>query len=160
MTQHDWSETSFDWKALTEACTFFSINLRRYGRISITSCKEKYGTLRLEYFFWNAHYNEFFNSLLRPGYLFVEHPVWLRHIDMKFAILTQYLGLNWIISQYQRLIFNLVTIRAVKKWPHIQAEMLDDHEFQELLYRSVKNYIGYKDHWIMYPTNQENTDGD
>src|SRR5258708_13423385 len=113
---HEWGDTTFDWEALNDACRFFSNNLRRYGRISISGCKEKYGTMRLEWFCWGAHYNEFFHSLIKPGYLYVDFPVWFRNVDRKIAIVMKYLGVSWIIEQYQRLLFNIITIITVTTW--------------------------------------------
>ena len=143
---HSWGD-DFDWQALNEACTFFSTNLKRFGRISVTGCKEKYGTMRLEFFYWGAHYNEFFQSLIHPGRLYITTPGWLRTIDFKIAAIAGRIGLSYIISAYQRLIFNIVTVLAVKKWPHIQREILDEYEFNELLYNFIKKKINYVCDW-------------
>lgn len=72
-----------------------------------------------------------------------------------FTVRTRVNTLLKLLDGYNRLVFNLVTVRAVKKWPHIQAEMLDDTPFQELLYQRIKKYIGFKDHWITYSPNKD-----
>lgn len=138
MASHDWSEKDFDWKSLEEACDFF-MKLRTIGRIQISGTKEKYGTMRLEWFFWNGHYNEFLHSMIYPGYLHIQWPTWFRRID-QFIItpIAVRIGLCRVITAYQRLVLNIITFIAVKKWPHIKNEILGDWDFDNLLYYWTK----------------------
>lgn len=150
MAHHDWSEVDFDWRGLNEACHFFAKSLKRYGRIQITGCKEKYGTMRLEWFHWNGHYNEFLHSIIFPGYLYIKWPAWMRKIDRFITQIAIGCGLCRALSAYQRLIFNIVTLVAVYRWSHLQEEMLDDLDFDALLYRWVKQDINYVCNWVIH----------
>jgi hypothetical protein len=147
MAYHDWSEINFDWKALNECCDFFATNLRRWGRIQISGCKEKYGTMRLEWFMWNGHYSQFIHSMIFPGYLHIRYPKWMYKVDWIITDIAAKSGISRAVSAYQRLIFNIVTVIAVKKWPHIHDEILDELEFDELLYSYVKKKIKYECNW-------------
>lgn len=100
---HEWG-SNFDFKSLDKACRFFQKYLWILARVKCYT-KEKYGTMRLEYFYY---------------------------CDLKL---------------YKRFIFNLITLVAVKRWPHIQEEITDEYEFRDLLYKWVKKYINYKCYW-------------
>ena len=145
MPIHYWGDEDFDWNALGKACDFFYKHLRRWGRIGCYT-KEKYGTMRLEFFTMSCSpYN-----LIFPGRLSI-HPWWLYHISYKYITpVLRATGIGYCINQYQRFVFNVVTIIAVRKWPHIQAEIVNEIEFQDLLYKWVKKKIGFVDHWMSY----------
>lgn len=147
MTHHDWNEDSFDWHSLGKACNFF-LYLRSIGRVQISSTKEKYGTMRLEFLFWAGHYHEFMHSMIYPGRLFIKWPYLVRLIDMYvFTPIARYSGLCRLVTMYQRLVFNVLTIIAVKKWPHIRYEIMSELEFRDLLYDWTKKKVNYVSNW-------------
>jgi hypothetical protein len=147
---HEWG-SEFDWKSLGKACRFFSTYLRLVGRIQMIGTKEKYGTMRLEWFVWNGHYNELLHAMIYPGQLFIRWPVWMRRIDKVITAFCAKIGICKLISVYQRFIFNIVTLIAVKRWPHIRYEIMDELEFRDLLYSWVKKKTKYICHWTDVP---------
>lgn len=146
MPHHEWGDEDFDWKSLNQACNFF-LKLRTIGRIQMASTKEKYGTMRLDWFFWNGHYREFLHSMIYPGHLYIHWPLWMRKIDEFATVIAKYLGILRLVSCYQRLIFNVITFIAVKKWSHIKDEIMDEYEFNELLYDYTKKKLNYVCNW-------------
>ena len=66
MASHDWSDEKFDWSALNECVDWFPAQLHRYARFNLTSAKEKYGTMRLE-FLGMCHGGLY--GLIWPGHL-------------------------------------------------------------------------------------------
>ena len=147
MATHMWG-SDFDFMSLNLACDFFASNLQKYGRIQITGCKEKYGTMRLEWFFWDGHYQQFVHSAMYPGWLYIQYPRWMYKVDWFITAIANKSGLSWCLSAYQRLVFNIVTVLAVKKWPHLKDEILEELDFDTLLYSKVKKYLNYKCNWV------------
>lgn len=109
---HEWGDEWFRkyGDQLDAAVSFFQRFLNRYARIPCIT-KEKYGTLRLEYF---------------------------------------YLSQNKVFFQYQKFMFNIATLIAYYKWPDIQREILDEYEFDELLYKRIKKHVNYVCYWTHY----------
>lgn len=136
---HEWGDKDFDWKALNEACGFFQRNLQRWARLFCLT-KEKYGTLRLEWFDFGLHG---VLGLINPRIMMWRGSNWVYITNDKITAITRKIGLSWLFWQYQRLIFNILTVIAVKKWSHISAEIVDEYEFEEILYKITKIYIGY-----------------
>jgi len=166
MTKHYWGEENFDWDALYKACRFFDVNLKRWARLCVHT-KEKYGTMRLEY----LGYNEGIYGLIYPGRLWLNYPgptvtkkphksirkyfpeghtyqVGLfRVIDDFITAIARKCGLSRLFYRYQRLVFNIITFIAVKKWPHIKDEIMDEYDFKYLLYDWVKKKVNYVCNW-------------
>lgn len=148
MVEHYWGDPEYDWKSLYEATSWFPTQAQRWGRMCVHA-KEKWGCLRLEYFYWGATLFQ----LVYPGRLVTE-PRWLYDFSYNYARpVLKYSGIGYLIEQYQRLVFNILTIRMVKKWPHLKEELTEDFEFQELLYKRVKKWLDFKDKWVKYNPN-------
>lgn len=122
---HLWGDTDFDWDALGQAVDYVAHNTRRWGRIQMHT-KEKYGTLRI-----NCHYGFTIHGSIWPGYCFKHRycPQWLWSLDLKLQNRFYDRFINpWFIS-YQKWVYKQVFKRAVKKWPHIEAEILDEYDW-------------------------------
>ncbi len=166
MAYHDWSEDDFDWHALNSACNFFSTNIPRYARLCLYT-KEKYGTLRLECFgmghrgiygllhpkaiYWNPkgpyYLKKPSKAMAKLGLMPHMCSIWYT-LNQYSAAIAGFTKLSWLFWQYQRAVFNIVTVLAVKKWPHIQDEILDEPEFDDMLYGFVKRHLNYVSNWV------------
>lgn len=127
---HDWSDTSFDWKALNDAARYIETNCRRWGRIGVWT-KEKYGTLRVSTTgAWALEY-DFLYSLLYPGHIYIKWPKWVRtYIDWPLGKFLRCIGIISLVHKYQLCVLKFFWKRAAKKWPHISDEILDDYEWE------------------------------
>jgi hypothetical protein len=107
---------------------------RRWGRISVTQTKEKYGTARVYCRFGC----EDLHGLFYPGYCFVQLPRWLSKLVgkkvaywiMTFPILQPF---GNIICRYQHKVYRRAYKLAIRKFPHIREEILDCADFGEYL---------------------------
>ena len=145
MTEHLWGDPDHDWESLYAAVLWFPKQLRRWGRVCVHA-KEKWGCLRLEYFYWGPSLFQ----LIFPGRL-TSYPWWFYNFSFKYAQpLLNYSGIGYLIEHYQRLVFNVLTIMMVRKWPHIKDELIEDYDFQQLMYKITKKYLKYTDHWVSY----------
>lgn len=102
----------------------------RWGRIGVTSTKEKYGTVRVYCVFglYSLH------SLIFPRFVFrnPSFPIWLYRLDSK---------ITWRLFRafqrpcvwYQSKIYRLAYQRALKRYPHIKEEILSDADYPEYL---------------------------
>ena len=150
MPQHEWGD-DFDWESLYECVHWFPIQLHRYARFPLTSCKEKYGTMRLE---WLGCTHKGIIGFIRPGHIFFPAPEFLYKFNGLSEIIAHKIGLRRLLWKYQILIFNLVTLRAYYKWPNIIHEITDEDEFAQWLYRPIKKKIGFVCSW--QTTNKDN----
>lgn len=152
---HLWGDDSFDWKGLDDCIHLFYVYCNTYGRIGF-NIKEKYGTMRLDGipFINNLH------SLIWPGYHYTQWDFFgyykkypkirtlMSKIDYYWVpTFLKYTGLGKVLFAYQRLIFNICTLKCVNKYPHLKDEIMDELEFKELLYNWVKNKTNYKCYW-------------
>lgn len=103
---------------------------KRYGRINVTTTKEKYGTARVYCSF--GYYS--LDLLLSPGYVFSRWPKWLRMVDYKvFVPILQCRPVSVCLFWWQRHIYRWAYARTIKKFPHIRAEILDGADYDEYL---------------------------
>jgi hypothetical protein len=167
---HYWGDEDFDWDSLNKVIDLFYTYLPLLGRICVHP-KEKYGTLRLDFFHFLSS-DTAFHSLIWPQYLcsrytskwrwkvkvnlpgfedyYIPWSLWVdRYIFTEILVKTRLIKVFWA---YQRLIFNIVTVIAVKKYKHIKDEILHELEFDDLLYKFVKKSIGYKSNWVKVGT--------
>ena len=133
MTMHSWGEENFDWNVLNDAIHYVVCFCRRWGRLPLHG-KEKWGVMRLEglYFGFSIIW------LIWPGYMYCPKncPKWLWTLDQHLA---HYWPLwnwplyrilfNWWFIPYQVGILKLAHKRAVKKWPHLKAEIMDEYDW-------------------------------
>ena len=121
---HDWSETGFDWKGLNDAGVFIAKYCYRYARLGIW-WKEKYGTLRVSPQWGNSIHN-----IIWPGYCFNQFKYkWMWRFDMYLCYNTWCKYVFNLVYMWQKFILKRAYILAIKKWPHIDREILDDYWF-------------------------------
>ena len=132
MPYHDWSDRSFDWKALHESIKYCMKTWLKYGRIG-SHGKEKYGTFRDHTYFWDGG----LWSLIRPGYVSIGGPVLCfiyfkldRYITKPFTKIT---GLRKLGYWYQSQVYNYAVQKMCKKYPHITDELVADLGRYELI---------------------------
>ncbi len=103
--------------------------LRKWGRISVTQTKEKYGTARVYcHFGWYQ-----LHSITHPGYVYSRFPDWLWRLDCR--VLSRLIAplSRHIVVPFHTWLYRLAYKRALKKYPHIREEILDGADWSELL---------------------------
>lgn len=128
---HQWGDTDFDWEGLDWCINYLNINLTRWGRINVRQTKEKFGTLR-------CYCSLGWYSLLDithpcSGYIHDRcYPEWLITFDI--YILSKIIPyLNYIILPYHKWLYRKLYKDCVKKYPHLQEEILCMADYPELL---------------------------
>ena len=110
------------------AAYFIHRYLVRYGRISVTQSKEKYGTVRVYCMlgYWGFH------SLLNPGHVYVRWPKWLYALDLKIGRPVMQV-LNKLIVPYHKFIYRRAYKKAIELYPSIRKNILCTADFPDLL---------------------------
>lgn len=125
---HSWEDTDVDWVGLSDAAYWIGYRLGKWGRISVSDMKEKYGTVRVYcYFGWTS-----FHTVIYPLHHYSQFPKWLWKLD---CYIGYYLirPLNWIVRPIQSVIYRAVYKEAIRKWPHLAQEILTGADHMELL---------------------------
>ena len=135
MSDHFWGEENFDWSSLQKAVNHYWFWMYHFAGMCLYT-KEKYGTLRLENFWLGKVYLTIY---IKP-YSFSN--ILCKTINTIFP--------QKVIAQYQLLVFNIATLIAIKKWPHIKNEIMDDIYFDDYLYDWVKRKVRYVSNWHKY----------
>ena len=148
---HNWGDDSFDWNALNKAIEiiwWWSTKIGRFGG----QIKEKYGTLRFYAFFSDGT----LYSVCKPGYYYYRWPHQVHKFDL-YVIrrITNFLGIRWLITRWQYFIYNLAYQRAIKKYPHIREEILQNADYLEL----IKGSEDMRAHWVTYRVDGTWVDG-
>lgn len=126
---HDWSDASFDWKALGEAAQYLEKNCIRWGRLGIWT-KEKFGTLRISTTCAFVSEFDMLHSICYPGHAYIRWPRWFRvYIDWPLGRLCHKLRIIHLINKYQVWVLKHFWNKAAKKWPHIKEEILYEMRF-------------------------------
>jgi len=114
--------------ACANAAYFIHQYLVRYGRISVTQSKEKFGTVRVYCMlgYWGFH------DLLSPGRVYVNWPRWLYSLDLKYGHAVMQV-LNKLVVPYQKRIYRKAYKKAVEKYPTIRENILCTADFPDLL---------------------------
>lgn len=150
---HIWGDEWFQKNSLTLRLAirlFQGLNDLLRGPFFLT--KEKYGTMRIEYFMLTPMIDIW---LFRQNVVFIHSPR-LNKIANFLYYVFKYTGINYIILKYQRFIFNLITFVTVKKYPEVKEEILDEFEFEDLLYSYVKKRLSYICNWKTYKRDVKN----
>lgn len=103
---------------------------KKWGRISVTQTKEKFGTARVYTSFgWYG-----LQSITHPGYVYTRYPLWVHSFDI-FVIgkLFRLIQINRVVIPFQKVIYKLAYKRTIKKYPHIKEEIIDGADWEELL---------------------------
>jgi len=132
MPYHNWSDKEFDFKGISDAAEFIGNTLRKYYRVSVRQHKEKYGQVRVylslgwssihdithagyyhtqytkDGFWYNLNYNTTFNSIV-------------------------FGALNLVMIPFHKVVYRWIYKRAVRRWPHLTAEILCSADYPELL---------------------------
>ena len=129
MPTHFWGDKDVDWKGIEDAAYYIESFCKRWGRLGGQS-KEKYGTVR-----FYAQFCFCFLSLTHPGYVhYGPYPKWLMKLDIYYGNKFLYrTGLLWLIHKWQKIVYNKAYQNAIKKWPHLRAEILSDADHVEFI---------------------------
>ena len=128
---HNWGDEGVDWSGISDAAYYIGGFLRRYGRVQVTDMKEKYGSCRVYcHFGWMCLLN-----ITHPGWLFYRpYPRWLMKFDIWcLSGRRAFFYINHVIVPYQKWLYRLAYKKALKKWPHLEMEILDGADWQDLL---------------------------
>jgi hypothetical protein len=130
MPHHEWGEKDFDWNGLDEAVTYISGFCKKWGRLG-GQAKEKWGCVR----FYARFGTYSLLSLTHPNYChYGPYPKWLMTLDIWYGSkILKYTGIRWIFSKIQPIVYNRAYQNALKKWPHLRAEILCDADYLELI---------------------------
>lgn len=129
MSSHLWGEEDFDWKGLDEAGHLIIKTMRLYGRFGTTH-KEKYGTLRLTAYFGELS----LHSLFYPGYIYNQMPKWLWNLDCNYIRpFFEKTRLNYLFVKWQQKVYNYSYQLALRKYPHLRDEILQDCDYPEFV---------------------------
>ncbi len=123
---HLWGDEDVDWQGIGDAAEFIGLGLKKW-RVGVRDWKEKYGTVRVYCSFGLYHWEQ----LVRPGWVSYRWPKWTwkwQSFPRPFFRLINILVVPlhvWCYKRYYR--------KALEKWPHLKAEILDAADFPELL---------------------------
>jgi len=126
---HTWEEQGVDWKGINDAAEWIGSFLVRWGRVSVSDTKEKWGTARVYCRFgWTQ-----LHDLTHPRYAYLQYPKWLIRLDFAvfMPIISRSIG-RWIVP-YHKFLYRLAYKKAIKKWPHLKLEILNGADYPELL---------------------------
>lgn len=129
MVHHYWGEEGFDWQGLDDAISFLYEYCAKWGRFS-GQAKEKYGRACLY-----AQFGFSIHSLIFPKSCYFKHPKfpqWLWNLDCDLH-LNFYPLINKAWIPYQYWIYSRAYLLAIKKWPHLRAEILCGADSPEMI---------------------------
>jgi hypothetical protein len=95
--------------------------------------KEKYGTLRHEFAYCSlvSSFNAL-HDIFYPGYMFYQFPLWFRvYIDRPITKVLNFLKIIPLIQRYQIYTLRKAYENAIRKFPHIEAEIMLDCELED-----------------------------
>lgn len=125
---HMWGDEGVDREGIDSAAAFIGRWLRKWGRIQVTQYKEKFGTVRVYCYFGFSQVH----ALTHPGYMYSRYPRWLWLLDCQVG---RHLvrPLKWVAVPLQKRLYRWRYARAVQRWQHLRAEILDAADWPELL---------------------------
>jgi hypothetical protein len=113
---------------LDEIAHEIGVFCRRWGRISVSQTKEKYGTVRVYCGF--GYYS--LHSLIFPGWVYKhpKFPKWLWSLDIYY--LSSIIGwFHPILYRYQTWIYSMAYWKQIKKYPHLFDEITGSMDWPE-----------------------------
>lgn len=127
---HSWGGDFKYFDDVDKAADYIGRFCRRWGRIGVTTTKEKFGTVRVYCSLgwgWNPIY-----GALKPGYVWYSWPTWFMGFEFW---LTKWFGWTYrdIVCWWHKKVYRQAYQRALKKWPHIRNEILASPDFRDLL---------------------------
>ncbi len=129
MTHHIWGQEGVDWNGISDAASYIGEFLKRWGRVNVTQYKEKWGTVRVYCDLgWYCLLN-----ITHPGYVhYRPYPEWLKRLDI-FCLSRAIRKLNFLVVPFHAWLYRLAYKKAIAKWPHLKAEIIDGADYHELL---------------------------
>ena len=128
---HIWGDGFEYFNDVSKAADFIGDYLRKYGRVSVTQTKEKYGTARVycDLGITNLH------GLLWPGYCYSQWKLdFMWYLEVYFwPKVFRYSGLTRLSTHYHKWLYRRAYKLAIKRWPHIREEILDCADYEEFL---------------------------
>jgi len=140
--EHYWGDDEFDWNGLNDAGTYIGCWLQTGVRMSVTTIKEKFGTLIIYcHFGWSSFYH-----VWRQYYMWV--PKWWPYsLDLWISYNTPILNwLNRIVIPIQKKAYIWRYKKAVEKWPHLYDEIVCCADYGELFDGKLPGFK-YSDYW-------------
>lgn len=124
---HSWGDEDVDWKGIDDAAYYIGCFIATWGRIGVMQTKEKFGTVRVY-----CHLGfSCFHGLVYPWHHWI-HSWWPYKLDLAISgAIAKYV--NYVLYPWQKLVYRQAYKNAVKKWPHLKAEILDCADFYEEL---------------------------
>ena len=102
---HQWGDGFKYFYEVGEAADWIGKFCRKWGRISVTTTKEKWGRACVYCHFGISS----FHSIIYPGYVYNQFPDWLWKLDCNFSRIFWYkkytYPLQWLIQKYQTFIY-------------------------------------------------------
>lgn len=127
---HDWGDEGVDWEGINDAGCYIADYCAKYGRIGGIA-KEKYGEVRyyVSFGYISLH------SLLFPTYHHKHRyfPNWLWILDIYY--ISPFIGkiFGKLLDNWQLKVYNRAYQKALKRWPHLEAEILIGADCPELI---------------------------
>jgi hypothetical protein len=123
----NWSDSLFN--QVSDASYYIGDYIAKWGRIHVSQCKEKYGTVRV---YCNIGYSTLYEFLF-PKHNFIRAPKWLWKIDLFTSYHIYSVLINKLVIPYQKWIYKKAYKKALYIWPHLKEEILCCADFGELL---------------------------
>ena len=120
---HNYGDEDFNaWADIDNAASYIGDLCRKWGRIQVRQCKEKFGTVRV----YCSLYCQSLHDLIFPGYCRVRSPY-------RLWVFPIFRPVQHLVFLYQKFIYRLAYKNAIKKWPNIKQEILCAADFHEYL---------------------------
>lgn len=131
MTYHEWGDEGVDWRGIEDAADWIGSQLSRWGWISVTDTKEKYGTVRVYCTFgWDELHNVIYP---RRHYIQWKRGGLMWHLNYSSIIRGLVGTVGRVVVPYQRWLYRFVYALALRKWKHLAGEILMGADYMELL---------------------------
>lgn len=125
---HRWGDPNFDWEGLDAAGRYIGDWLCQYPRIPVRDIKEKFGTLRI---YCSLGWYQF-HDIMYPRYVYSRFPTWLWKLDCRYGY--RFVALvNPLVTRIHIHAYRWRYRKAIKKWPHLRAEILCAADWPEYL---------------------------
>lgn len=125
---YNWGDENVDWNGINNAADFISDFCRKWGRLGGQS-KEKYGTVR-----FYARFDKLsLHTLIYPGYVYNQFPDWLWKLDCSYLGQVLRFFFEPLFQKWRTEVYNIAYQKALKKWPHLRAEILCSADFPEII---------------------------
>lgn len=116
--------------------------LRRWSRMSVSQCKEKFGTARVYCSFgWESFY-----QIAYPGYMWVQS-WWPYKLDLWISYHTPlWVWVNQIVVPIHKKLYVWRYKKAIQKYPYLYNEILSMADWGELFDGKIPGYK-HSDYW-------------